>query len=190
MGVADYLGLMVEEKAALRRWAASLEPATQLESSRIAGTAAEVMARNEWTTALTFLAMPGEVDLDDLNRRPGIRFFVTRTPRNGDLTIHDLATATQAHPFGYLQPAADAPEVSSRTLEVVLVPGVLFDRQGGRLGRGKGYYDRLLGAMRPRPYLIGVTLERRVVPEVPVDPDDIRMDALITEHAFSEAASR
>jgi 5-formyltetrahydrofolate cyclo-ligase len=43
--------------------------------------------------------------------------------------------------------------------------------------------------MRPRPYLIGVTHERRVVPTIPVDRDDIPMDALITEHGFAEASS-
>jgi 5-formyltetrahydrofolate cyclo-ligase len=105
------------------------------------------------------------------------------------LTIHDLSGDLEVHPFGYRQPGPDAPEVSPRIVEAVLVPGVLFDRRGGRLGHGKGYYDRLLGSMRPRPYLIGVTLERRVVPTIPVDRDDIPMDALITEHGFAEASS-
>jgi 5-formyltetrahydrofolate cyclo-ligase len=177
------------EKAALRRWAAGLRPASDEESLKVAATAAEVVQRNEWSTVLTFLAMPGEVNLEDLHSRPGIRFLVTRTPRTGGLTVHDLSSELEVHPLGYRQPAPDATEVSSRTLEAVLVPGVLFDRRGGRLGHGKGYYDRLLGSMRPRPYLIGVTLERRVVPQIPVDGDDIRMDALITEQGFTEVSS-
>jgi 5-formyltetrahydrofolate cyclo-ligase len=138
---------------------------------------------------LTFLAMPGEVNLDDLHRRPGMRFVITRTPVADDLTIHDLAGPLETHAFGYRQPVEGSPTVASSLIEAVLVPGVLFDRRGGRLGRGKGYYDRLLGAMRPRPFLIGVTLERRVVPEVPMTEDDIRMDAVITEQGFSEVAS-
>lgn len=189
MAPARYLGQMPHDKAELRRWASGLPPATAEESHSIAATASEVLARNEWTTVLTFLAMPGEVDFDDLHRRSGYRFVVTRTPAAGGLTIHDLDGPTEAHPFGYRQPVDGAPTVSSSLVEAVLVPGVLFDRQGGRLGRGKGYYDRLLGAMRPRPYLIGVTLERRVVPEVPMLPDDVRMDAVITEQGFSEVAS-
>lgn len=189
MASLGYLGPMEVEKAALRQWASGLQLASAEESRRIAGTAAEVVDRNEWTTVLTFLAMPGEVDLEDLHTRRGIRFLVTRTPRTGDLTIHDLSGDLEVHPFGYRQPGPDAPEVSPRIVEAVLVPGVLFDRRGGRLGHGKGYYDRLLGSMRPRPYLIGVTLERRVVPTIPVDRDDIPMDALITEHGFAEASS-
>lgn len=184
-----YLGPMDVEKAALRQWASRLQPASVEESLRIAATAAEVVERNEWSTVLTFLAMPGEVNLEDLHSRPGIRFLVTRTPRIGDLTIHDLSGELEVHPLGYRQPPPGTPEVSPRTVEVVLVPGVLFDRRGGRLGHGKGYYDRLLGSMRPRPYLIGVTLDRRVVPEIPVDDDDVPMDALITEQRFAEVSS-
>jgi 5-formyltetrahydrofolate cyclo-ligase len=180
---------MDSEKAALRRWAGGLQPASDEESLRIAATAAEVVERNEWSTVLTFLAMPGEVSLEDLHSRPNIRFLVTRTPKIGDLTIHDLSGELELHPLGYRQPGPNAPNVSPRTVEVVLVPGVLFDRRGGRLGHGKGYYDRLLGSMRPRPYLIGVTLDRRVVPQIPVDKDDIRMDALITEQGFTEVSS-
>jgi 5-formyltetrahydrofolate cyclo-ligase len=177
------------EKRALRQWASGLPPASSEESLRIAATAAEVVERNEWSTVLTFLAMPGEVDLGDLHARPGIRFLVTRTPPTGGLTIHDLSGELEVHPLGYRQPAPDAAEVSPRTVEAVLVPGVLFDRRGGRLGHGKGYYDRLLGSMRPRPYLIGVSLERRVVPQIPVDSDDIPMDALITERGFTEVSA-
>ena len=180
---------MEAEKAALRQWASGLQPASDEESLRIAATVAEVVERNEWSTVLTFLAMPGEVDLGKFHARPGIRFLVTRTPRTGDLTIHDLAGDLEVHPLGYRQPAQEALEVSPRTVEAVLVPGVLFDRRGGRLGHGKGYYDRLLGSMRPRPYLIGVTLERRVVARIPVDEDDIPIDALITEQGFTEVSS-
>jgi 5-formyltetrahydrofolate cyclo-ligase len=180
---------MDSDKAALRQWASGLQPASDEESLRVASTAAEVVERNEWSTVLTFLAMPGEVNLQELHSRPGIRFLVTRTPRTGDLTIHDLAGELEVHPLGYRQPIPNAPEVLPRTIEAVLVPGVLFDRRGGRLGHGKGYYDRLLGSMRPRPYLIGVTLDRRVIPQIPVDTDDIRMDALITEQGFKEVSS-
>jgi 5-formyltetrahydrofolate cyclo-ligase len=60
-----------------------------------------------------------------------------------------------------------------------LVPGVLFDRHGGRLGHGKGYYDTLLRGQSM--YRIGVTLARRVIEQVPTTVDDVRMDALVTE---------
>ena len=55
------------------------------------------------------------------------------------------------------------------TIEVVLVPGLMFARDGGRLGHGKGYYDTLLSSFQPRPYLIGVTVDRRVVDDLAHD---------------------
>ncbi len=66
-------------------------------------------------------------------------------------------------------------------VDVAMVPGVAFDRQGGRLGHGKGYYDRLLARARPDVLLVGVCFESQLVPEVPMGPHDIRMHRVITE---------
>lgn len=65
----------------------------------------------------------------------------------------------------------------------VLVPGVAFDPQGHRLGRGKGYYDRFLrhtlGMAVPDVRLIGVCFDFQKVPEVPVDPYDVPVDLVV-----------
>ena len=63
-------------------------------------------------------------------------------------------------------------------IDVAIIPGVAFDRQGHRLGRGKGYYDRLLSVM-PQVYKIGLCFDFQVVDNVPVDSHDIRMDEVI-----------
>jgi 5-formyltetrahydrofolate cyclo-ligase len=65
-------------------------------------------------------------------------------------------------------------------IDLILVPGVAFDRQGGRLGHGKGYYDKLL-AQCPQAYKIAAAFEAQVFDKVPTDPHDIPIDALITE---------
>lgn len=62
---------------------------------------------------------------------------------------------------------------------LIVVPGVAFDRNGNRLGRGKGYYDRLLPRI-PSAYKIGICFPFQVVDEVPAEPFDIRMDEIIT----------
>jgi 5-formyltetrahydrofolate cyclo-ligase len=176
------------DKASLRAWSRGLAPATRAESTRVAEEAVDLIQGRGWTEVLTFLAMPGEVDLSDLHRLPGVRFYVTRTPAGGPLTVHRLDQPLERHRFGYLQPAAEAPEADPSPIEVALVPGLLFDRRGGRLGHGKGYYDRLLSSLRHHPHLIGVTLERRLVAELPMSEGDVRMDALITEDGYREAA--
>ncbi len=76
---------------------------------------------------------------------------------------------------------ADAPELPLEEIGAVLVPGVLFNRRGGRLGHGAGYYDRLLPRLPAAAILIGVTTEGRLVDELPTGAHDVRMTHLATE---------
>ena len=64
-------------------------------------------------------------------------------------------------------------------IDFVAVPGMAFDRNGHRLGRGKGYYDRLLPRLT-NAYKAGICFPYQVVDEVPVEPTDITMDGIIT----------
>lgn len=174
-----------EEKAKWRTMANGITPATDAESNRVAASVREVLRRQDWRLVLTFLAMPGEVDLRSLNSVPGLTLAVTRTPQSGPLTLHLLTAELEPHPFGYLQPREDSPQIDPAAIDVVLVPGLLFARDGGRLGHGKGYYDRLLSSLHPRPYLIGAALDRRVVDKLPMTESDVWMDAIATETGFT-----
>jgi 5-formyltetrahydrofolate cyclo-ligase len=92
--------------------------------------------------------------------------------------------ALDAGAFGLLEPKATQPEVRP---DVVLVPLLAFDRRGGRLGYGKGYYDRTLARLRsgPRPPVaIGLAFAEQEVEDVPTGPDDVALDAVITEQAL------
>lgn len=64
-------------------------------------------------------------------------------------------------------------------LDLAIVPGVAFDPQGHRLGRGKGYYDRLLPLL-PHTYKIGICFPFQYIEHIPVEPYDIPMDEVIT----------
>lgn len=61
----------------------------------------------------------------------------------------------------------------------ILIPGVAFDEEGHRMGRGRGFYDRFLSKFNGKK--IGVCFDIQVFPEVPRDPHDIRMDVIITD---------
>ena len=65
-------------------------------------------------------------------------------------------------------------------IDFIAVPGVAFDRNGNRLGRGKGYYDRLLPRI-PSAHKAGICFPFQLVEEVPAEPFDIRMDEIITQ---------
>ena len=71
--------------------------------------------------------------------------------------------------------------VSPTELDLVMVPGVGFDRSGARMGNGQGYYDRLLRQVRPDTPLIAPAFECQLFDEIVVGPHDIFMDKVITE---------
>lgn len=75
-------------------------------------------------------------------------------------------------------------------LDVVIVPGVAFDTQGGRLGNGAGYYDRLLARVRPDTVLAAVCFESQLLPAIATAAHDVAMDFVITERAVYACRGR
>ena len=83
------------------------------------------------------------------------------------------------HPYGMLEPDRDAPLAAPAQIQLALVPGLAFDRAGGRLGRGGGYYDRWLTAFSG----LRVALCRQAVlfDALPRLPHDLGVDLVVTE---------
>ncbi|MBI2437497.1 MAG: 5-formyltetrahydrofolate cyclo-ligase [Lentisphaerae bacterium] len=81
-------------------------------------------------------------------------------------------------------PEPARPRHTARQVDLVVTPGLAFDRRGGRLGHGRGYYDRLLTAPAvAKAFKVALALERQLVARVPMSARDIRMDAVVTERA-------
>lgn len=88
-------------------------------------------------------------------------------------------------------------EIEPTEIDLIMVPGVGFDRRGGRLGNGAGYYDRLLVCVRPDTVLCGLCFESQLFDEIAVEPHDVAMDVVVTERSvycgksrpFSESSS-
>lgn len=87
---------------------------------------------------------------------------------------HELKTGA----FGIAEPTGTLFKDYTK-IDFVAVPGLAFDKNGHRLGRGKGYYDRLLPQLT-NAYKAGICYPFQVVDEVPVEPTDITMDGIIT----------
>ena len=105
--------------------------------------------------------------------------------------MDELAEGT----FTILEPRPelrDRPErrVDVAEVDLVVVPGVAFDATGGRLGHGRGYYDRLLKHARPETALVGLAFECQIFAEIPVGPHDVSMDWVITEEHVYRARGR
>lgn len=139
------------------------------------------------TTVMTFAGFRTEVDtlpILDWCRREGKRCALPKVTGRRTLTCfavvdadHDLAPGMWDIP----EPVAGLPLVEPDEIDIVIVPGSAFDRRGGRIGYGGGYYDTYLCLLRPDVRRIAVGFACQLVDEVAMEAHDLRMDALVTE---------
>lgn len=83
--------------------------------------------------------------------------------------------------LGLREPPPDAPTLPVSDLDLILVPGLAFSLDLGRLGRGKGFYDRFLSSPDCRALKVGITFEEQISPTLPMDMYDVRMDFVVTD---------
>lgn len=129
-------------------------------------------------TVLAYWPLPGEVDTTSLVTS-GQKRFILPVVDGDDLILKQYDPARMAPgAFGILEPTADAVTVQPEEIDFAIIPGVAFDPEGGRLGRGRGFYDRLLPALRcPKA---GVAFPFQMIDRIPTDPWDIPMDIVVT----------
>ena len=97
--------------------------------------------------------------------------------------------------YRILEPKAELRDVAAKKLQpedldLIMVPGVAFDRQGGRTGHGKGYYDKLLEHAKASTPLVALAFECQMFEEIPMDVHDIYMDKVVTESAVYAGRGR
>jgi 5-formyltetrahydrofolate cyclo-ligase len=80
--------------------------------------------------------------------------------------------------FGINEPQ-NSVGVDAGEIDAIVVPGVAFTMDGARMGRGKGYYDKYLSQSGCRALKIGVCYREQVVPDIPTEPHDVKMDTVI-----------
>ena len=96
--------------------------------------------------------------------------------------VGDLERDTRPGRWGIREPdPALCPAVDPLAVDLILLPGVAFDLRGGRLGYGAGFYDRLLPALRPGCLRVAAAFSIQVVPRVPLEAHDQRVQCLVTE---------
>jgi 5-formyltetrahydrofolate cyclo-ligase len=82
-------------------------------------------------------------------------------------------------PYGVVEPAVERP-VRIRDLDLIIVPGLAFDKKGDRLGRGKGYYDRFLSRIPKDTPVVGLAFDFQILPSVPTVAHDVSVTRVIS----------
>ena len=141
-----------------------------------------------------YLALPGEVATERLVRTvlsDGKRLIVPvvaagdRELRHAEITDYDGELA--AGYGGILEPRdGTGRRVDASEVDLFIIPGVVFDRRGYRLGRGLGYYDRCLGGVKGRAVICALAYELQVLEEVPAEAHDVPVDYIVTERRVIE----
>jgi len=142
-----------------------------------------------WSAARTvcaFAALRGEPDA--LDPWPDDKRVALPRVAADELVFHWVASRMELLPgkFGILEPSAEASHAGNE-FDLILVPGLAFDLRGGRLGRGKGFYDRFLA--EARGLRAGVCFDDQIVDGVPSEPHDLRMDFVVTPSSIYRCGS-
>jgi 5-formyltetrahydrofolate cyclo-ligase len=142
-----------------------------------------------------YASMPQELGtgpLLQLAQDRGCEIYLPRitSMRARSMRFVRLNPRARQHPFGMIEPVGHE-WIGARFLDTIFVAGVGFDRRGGRLGHGAGFYDRALAFRQLRdhwrgPRLVGLGYSFQVVPQIPVTAHDIFMDYIVTDRGVDE----
>lgn len=178
-----------EAKQALRKEVASLK--NLYSRSAQSDLSLEILSRLEQTTLFQtascialYHAIPGEVQTAAFIEKWGeMKKILLPVIEGNDLRMVLYKGNESLRPgvFGILEPQIEESNTNlyEKEIELIVVPGVAFDRQLNRMGRGKGYYDRLLSTLTAPK--VGICFGFQLMDTIPVEPFDRKMDAVITE---------
>jgi len=136
-------------------------------------------------TILFYAPVPGELNVWpllakalDVGKRVALPQFKAGTGVYVACQVRQPEKDLASGRFGIREPAWHCAPMALNQLDLVLVPGLVFDLHGHRVGRGKGYFDRLLAAVRGAA--CGVAFDEQIVSEVPVEPHDKHVNCILT----------
>lgn len=197
--------MSAEEKARIRREVLARRDAEPDREAKSATIVQRILALPEYArtaTVATYVGVKSEVaTLPIITHALAARKrVVVPIVANDGLRLIRIDAVGELEPakFGLLEPGPALQERADRRVQptevgLYLVPGVAFDHRGGRVGYGKGYYDRLLAKARPGTATVALAFECQVIPEVPMGPSDTHVRMLATElrlYAFDRVHHR
>ena len=175
-----------EIRAAMRRLRKGVSPAARAAASQ--DICEQLLADDLGSSVAVYLASPDELDLTlfiEESLRRGVRLFAPRWTGEA----YELAELRglspdflRVGPHGILEPppAGPVPAEMGPVPRAWIVPGLAFTQEGGRLGYGGGWYDRMLAEAAPDAQIIGVAYPFQIVDELPVEPHDVRLHRVVS----------
>jgi 5-formyltetrahydrofolate cyclo-ligase len=186
------------QKAALRKQIRSVLQNISL-AARVAASAqlcARLKEQSFWKNAasvLFFAPLPDEADVWPLLEETVAAGKIATLPHFDPADQSYAARRVQnprseiaIGPFGIREPKTGCAEIAMSRLDLILVPGVAFDLCGRRLGRGRGFYDRLLA--ETNGLKCGIAFEEHIASEVPMEAHDLQMNFILTPTRCVEPA--
>lgn len=192
--IAFSISWMANAKAHLRarigRLRRALRPASRERAERrIHGGLAALAERLDSLCVGVYSAMGGEVSVTAIAEQwlqAGLKVVWPRV--EDDRLVFAYVSRTESLVSGYRdirEPPKNAPVVALGEIDCLVVPGLAFDRHGGRLGQGGGFYDRLLASKEWHGATCGVGYACQVVPRIPTERHDIALDWVVTDQAIA-----
>lgn len=204
MACGDELKLPPKELKAFQRKRAKAELKSYFSDKALALQCAQTVSEyflnsKEYKTApaiFAYMAMPDEIDLSIIINKAlqdGKKVAVPRMiPDSNDMDFFYIdsleSSFTVDNPYHIMEPSPDCQQVIINEIPsntVVLCPGLAFNLEGARLGRGKGYYDKYLSQVKDETVLrCGVCTVNVITKAIPAESDDIFMTHLLNEYGF------
>ena len=189
-------GLVKKElRSKLRSLLASIPPATLQARSRQA--AQRLFAEPEYQNAevmMIYLSLPQEADTTPIvlqswkdRKRVLAPQLSWESKQMVPVQINNLDTDIADTSYGIREPARGMP-LPIELIDLVIVPGLGFDPQGNRLGRGRGFYDRFLGKPAFRGVTCAFAIEEQYVESISAKPHDVKVHMLVTDQAVRRLA--
>lgn len=152
-------------------------------SDQIFGKLAETDVFKEAKCILAYYSFAGEVSTHDfIEKYAQDKKIILPVVKENNLVLKEFRGKDELHlsDYGILEPTgSDFTDYSQ--IDLAIIPGVGFDRSLNRLGRGRGYYDKLLPLL-DNTYLIGVCFLFQLCEQIPIEPHDFRMNCVISHN--------
>jgi len=166
-------------------------------SERIFSNLAENSLFHDSAHVMVYLDFKHEVKTDSIinyclekNKKVYVPVCIAETH---ELCISEITSPEELRPghYGIREPHTDFIRLSDSSLiDLVLIPGVAFDRAGSRIGFGAGYYDRFLKRLEPKAVKTALAYSFQVADHVPADEYDIPVDYIVTEKGTIKCRSK